>query len=268
MSAPNPTASLGFALKTAVTQAIALSATFIVWPWIASPVVTIAVSSLCASAAARFLQLPLPWVLLNTSLPLMTALTFVFSIPNWIFLILLLVALSVYAPALWTRVPYYPTQRAAYALVLAELPTDRPFIFVDVGSGFGELLLFLASKRPHGTFIGVEIGPLPWAVSRLRCMVAQHANVTFQWRDMWSFPLGKVDYLYTFLSPAAMGRLWNKVKDEMKPGSTFISNSFAVPAPCDEEISINAPREASLFVHRFPLNAVPTEAEPKLNHRV
>jgi hypothetical protein len=58
--------------------------------------------------------------------------------------------------------------------------------------------------------------------------------------------------VYTFLSPAPMEELWEKVKNEMRPGSVFITNSFPVPVEADETIQISfGAREQRLFVHRL-----------------
>jgi SAM-dependent methyltransferase len=148
-------------------------------------------------------------------------------------------------------VPYYPTPRAAYGIILAELPVDRPFRFLDVGCGFGDLILTLAKHRPNGTFIGIELGPLPCLIGRLRAGASSNRNVQVLARDMWSYPFSDFDLVYTFLSPAAMTRIWDKAQCEMPPGSTFITNSFPVPAPAQEEIKVRDQRASVLYIHRM-----------------
>jgi trans-aconitate methyltransferase len=159
--------------------------------------------------------------------------------------------LLTYAPALWTRVPYYPTPKAAYGLILAELPHDRSFTFVDIGCGFGDLVHFLSTKRPLGRFIGIEVGPLPWLAATLKKLLLQRKNLEIHYRDMWRFPLAEIDVVYTFLSPAAMPRMWQKVVEEMKPGTCFITLSFPVPAQSDEVITVKDERASKLYLHRM-----------------
>jgi SAM-dependent methyltransferase len=200
------------------------------------------------------LNLPASWRLLNCIFPCAAATTLALEIPGVIWLVPLLLVAAVHGPALLTRVPYYPTPRAAYGLLLAELPTDRPFRFLDVGCGFGDLLLFLAKHRPHASFVGIELGPLPCLVARVKARMQKSDNVKILYRDMWSFPISDCDYVYTFLSPAAMDKIWEKVSREMHPGSTFISNSFAVPIQADEEPVIRDQRASKLYIYRIKGN--------------
>ncbi len=251
MNTPNATAPLGFALKTILAQAIAISSAFILWPLHHSAVFAVVLATACAYLAARFQQLPNSWKLINALLPLAAALNLSVEIPGWLFSVPFVLLALTYAPALWTRVPYYPTPRAAYALLLAELPSDRPFTFIDIGCGFGDLLRFLSQRRPLGQFIGIEVGPLPWLVANVRNILSRRRNLSILYRDMWRYPLSDVDVVYTFLSPAAMPRIWQKVTTELRPGSTFITLSFPVPAHSDEVISVKDTRASKLYIHRI-----------------
>jgi len=251
VTTPKGTASLGFAVKTALGQAIALASAFIAWPLHHSALIAILVATLVAYLAASFQALPLPWKLINVVLPVAAAINLSVEIPWWVFAAPLALLVLTYAPALWTRVPYYPTPKAAYALILAELPADKPFTFLDIGCGFGDLLTFLSQKRPLGRFIGIEVGPLPWFVANIRRLLLGRNNLLVLYRDMWRFPLREVDVVYTFLSPAAMPRMGQKVSDEMKPGSTFITLSFPVQTASDEVISVKDERASKMYIHRM-----------------
>jgi hypothetical protein len=68
---------------------------------------------------------------------------------------------------------------------------------------------------------------------------------------MWNVSVGECDFVYTFLSPAPMGRLWDKLSTEMKPGSTFISNTFDVPAVPDETVRVKDERGGALLLFRM-----------------
>jgi SAM-dependent methyltransferase len=178
--------------------------------------------------------------------------SFIVGIPAYVYLALLLVTLCIYLPAFWTRVPYYPTPRLAYPYIVAELPLDHEFNLLDIGSGFGEMLIFLAKQRPNGQFTGIEIGIIPFLVSFLRAKIARLPNVRFSYRSMWSTNLEPFTYVYAFLSPAPMERLWAKARAEMTCGSLFISNSFAAPAEPSAVIPVKDERKSSLYVYRIP----------------
>ena len=67
--------------------------------------------------------------------------------------------------------------------------------------------------------------------------------------SMWSLSLSEWDVVYTFLSPAPMSRLWEKVQSEMKTGSLFITNSFAVPAKANRTVVVKDERSSTLYFH-------------------
>jgi SAM-dependent methyltransferase len=242
---------LSFLITTAAIQLLAAAVCVIAWSITPVLVISILASTTVALLAAAAVNLPAPWRVLNAFLPLAAAATLSIEVPSAIYAIPLVVLAAVYAPALLTRVPYYPTSRPTYALLLAELPTDRPFRFVDIGCGFGDLLIFLAKHRPNGHFIGVELGLLPYIIARIRAKTTPKKNIDITCRDMWSFPVADCDFVYTFLSPAAMERIWSKLSHEMSPGSTFITNSFPVPAEPSETIQVRDERSSTLYIHRF-----------------
>jgi SAM-dependent methyltransferase len=111
---------------------------------------------------------------------------------------------------------------------LAALTTEvHGLRFLDLGAGIGSVLHPLARERPDGHFTGVENAPATWLIGRLR--TAGLANCDWRWGDIWRTDLAAYNVVYAFLSPAPMAALWEKVRQEMRPGSLFISNSFAVP---------------------------------------
>lgn len=148
--------------------------------------------------------------------------------PPWIYLAAFLVLLLVYWTTFRTRVPLYLSDGKAWQAVESLLPHDRPFHFVDLGSGLGGVPFYLESRLPHGTFTGTEIAPVPWLISRLRAGL-RRSRVTFLRRDYETLDLGAFDVVFAFLSPAAMPRLWQQVESQMRAGTLFISLSFPAP---------------------------------------
>lgn len=244
-----------FLLKSLAAQTLAAATCIIIWPFVVSIPITVCVASLVALSAATFIQLPASWRVLNCLFPPAALTALALQIPSFVWLLPLLGVAAIYAPALLTRVPYYPTPKAAYGLILAELPTDRPFRFLDVGCGFGDLLHFLARNRQNGTFVGIELGPLPCLVARLKARRSGMRNIEIFCRDMWGHQVSEYDYVYTFLSPAAMDRIWEKVSREMPPTSTFISNSFPAPTKASEELLVRDARASTLYIYRIAEHA-------------
>lgn len=146
--------------------------------------------------------------------------------PGW-FLLAFFLLLLVYRGAVTEQVPLYLTNRATVA-ALAQLLADRPpSAFLDLGAGLGSTVVPLARSLPGWSFAGVENAPLTWLAGRLRSL--GQGNLAWRWGDLWHADLAGYGVVYAFLSPAPMAALWDKVRAEMRPGTLFISNSFAVP---------------------------------------
>lgn len=157
---------------------------------------------------------------------LVTTLSFNWS-PPWFLGAFLLLAL-VYGKTYRTQVPLYLSSRAAAEATARLLPRDGGFSFLDLGSGGGGLIRHLHQARPDGNYHGIEAALLPFLLSLCRNLNAAH-GCRISWGDFWIRDLAPYDVVYAYLSPAPMAALWRKARMEMRPGSVFISNSFAVP---------------------------------------
>jgi len=135
---------------------------------------------------------------------------------------------SVYWGVSRNRVPLYLSSPGAAQAVAELLPRDRDFTFLDVGCGLGSILAYLARTRSAGLYHGVELAPVPFMLCRLRAALIGR-NCRVRWDDFRNLDFGRYEVIYAYLSPAAMGALWNKAALEMRPGSLLVSNSFAVP---------------------------------------
>jgi SAM-dependent methyltransferase len=157
------------------------------------------------------------------------------EIPPGLYLAAFVGLLLVYWSSFRTQVPLYLSGRPVWDAVAGLLPADRPFRFVDLGSGVGGLPLNLASRFRQGQFLGVEVAPAPWLISRFRAMLAA-APVQFRRQDYGTLDLGDFDVVFAFLSPAAMPGLWQQAQSQMKPGSTFVSLAFTVASHAPDQI--------------------------------
>lgn len=126
-----------------------------------------------------------------------------------------------------TQVPLYLSRRQVWHRVNAQL-SDRPGLrCIDLGSGLGGWVQYLARMRGDSHFNGIEAAPLPYWVGKLRTFFQANAAIT--WGNFWQHDLSAYDVVFAYLSPVPMPDLWNKVQREMRPGSLFISYRFSVP---------------------------------------
>lgn len=188
-----------------------------------------------AAAMSRAWRQPSWWPPLHLGFLPLAWLAQQVDVASWVYATAFMALLLVYWTTFRTRVPLYLSDRRAWRAVEALLPQTRPFRFIDLGSGLGGMPLYLASRVPQGEFQGTEIAPLPWLISRLRARL--HARrVSFVRRDYETIDLSGFDVVFAFLSPAAMPALWQQAQAQMRPGSRFISLSFAVPGREPDQI--------------------------------
>jgi hypothetical protein len=181
-----------------------------------------------AAGFSRWAGLASWWIVIQFFFPGALLLAQAIHLPPLIFLCIFLAFLALYWTTFRTQVPFYPSTRATWEAVAGLLPTDRPICFVDIGSGFGGLVLHLAACRPDSRFAGVELAPLPWAISIVRARTMR-SRAAFARSDYLNLDLRSYDVVFAFLSPAAMPALWRKARAEMRHGSLLLSYEFPIP---------------------------------------
>jgi hypothetical protein len=72
------------------------------------------------------------------------------------------------------------------------------------------------------------------------------------WGNLWDCDLSQYNVVFAYLSPVPMDALWNKARQEMRPGSLFISNTFAVhDNPPQESITVDDLHHSTLYIWRM-----------------
>jgi SAM-dependent methyltransferase len=246
---PTPSTSLSFIAKSVLVQVIILSSAIIVWSSIPSTALLSGLSLILAVLLSRVVKLPIPWIVMNGALPIAAFFSLTSDISSLYYLAPLIALALIFGPAIRNRVPYFPTTKPAYQALLSELPADTQFSFVDLGCGLAELMIHLARARPNGDFTGVELGILPYILAKIRIKRSKLRNISVECRDIWGYKTERFDFIYTFLSPAVMPRVWDKISREHKSGAVFISNSFPVSAHAEREVKIPDRIGSRLFVY-------------------
>lgn len=142
-------------------------------------------------------------------------------------LIALLVALYILLRPLMRGAVYYPTSGRGMANMMELLAPKAGERIVDIGSGDGRILIALAE---HGAEAhGYEINPLLVVRSRRAIRARGLAGKAFvYWKDFWRADLGKFDAVIVYGFPNIMGRLGEKLKKELKPGTKVLSNDYHI----------------------------------------
>ncbi|MEO8040646.1 MAG: class I SAM-dependent methyltransferase [Betaproteobacteria bacterium] len=212
------------------------------WSWAAG-------QGILAALAGRLFGLPWWWAPLNALFVPLTIASRSAGIDGRWYLAAFLLLAAVYWSTFRSRVPLYLSSRLACDAIAELLPTDRAFHFLDIGCGIGTVLARLAPRFPNGEFRGIEIAPIPFVWSWVRGRFA--GGFQTRRRNFWRESLAGEDVVYAFLSPVPMAELWRKARQEMRPGSLFISNSFRVDGvPADQVIALGDGRR-TLHVWRM-----------------
>ena len=209
-----------------------------------------AVQGLLAAGLTWKLGLAVWWRPIQLLFPLALLAALALRLPPWLFLAAFLILLGLYWSTFRTQVPYYPSSPAVWDAVRQALPPPapappeplpggaaRPLTVIDIGSGLGGLVLYLARQRPDAVCSGIELAPLPWLYSQLRSRLraaaagphARHAP-RFLLGDYEKLDFARYDVVFAYLSPAAMAGLWRKAAAEMRPGAMLLSYEFAIDA--------------------------------------
>ncbi|MBD9482734.1 class I SAM-dependent methyltransferase [Pseudomonas sp. PDM14] len=204
----------------------------------------------CAAGLGQWLGLRRWWLPLNFAfVPALLALQ-ARELPSAWFLGAFLLLLLINWNSFREQVPLYLSgarTRRRLSERLVDWPAD--FRFIDLGCGLGGTLVQLARDYPQARLVGVETAPLVFLCAWLRCLPRRNCQVRY--RSLWHEDLAPYDVAYCFLSPAPMGRLWQKVQTQMRPGSLLISNTFAIPdVPADEVIELDDWRDSRLLIWR------------------
>lgn len=209
-------------------------------------------SALSAFVAAKLISLGNAWrVLVMIATPAMVLVP-IYQPPTWIFPIIFLVLAGFYINGVREQVPLYLSNIHTQKVIAELIPPDTNVTFIDLGCGLGDIVSAVSKAHPQARVIGVETAPLSFLIAWLRIQLLGTGNAKIRFQDIWSTDTSNADVVYAFLSPAPMTRLNEKLKTEMKPGSRFISNSFAIPGTePDEVVSVSDTRETQLLIWRM-----------------
>jgi hypothetical protein len=140
--------------------------------------------------------------------------------------IVILALIAVYAIRL--RAVPMPTLGKAAEEVIAYIPGDTKTL-TDFGSGWGDLVLAIARARPDVAVTGIELSPIPYAISRMRAVIAGRSNLSLVRADFRTLDREPGDVVVCFLDPRVMGDVGDALSARMSDGGVIISRGFAIP---------------------------------------
>lgn len=231
-----PPIAVALVLQT-VGASLAVGTAYVLAPSgvVLTPIMAAFVTGAFAAVLSRFARLDPWWILIQFFFTPAVVLVSAVPLRSEIWIGLFLALAAVYWTTFRTQVPLYLSSRKVRSALISLLPSHS-FTFMDVGSGVGGVLTDLAAVRPDGEYHGIESAPVPWLISWLRVTLGRRRNCHAHFGSLWNCDLGPYDVVFAYLSPVPMEALWEKVQREMRPGSTFISNTFVVAAVAPDRV--------------------------------
>lgn len=203
------------------------------------------------SVLAKVARMPVWWRWIHVIFPLAVVFMQQVALPASVYFAGFIITLTLYWSVHNTRVPFYPSFPATWRAlqrILEQHAGDQSLKVLDIGSGIGDIAMFLAKQRIHDDVSGIEIAPLPWAVSAVRALFSG-TSVKFTLGDYRDIDFAELDVVFAYLSPAVMQDVWQKVQQEMRPGCLFVTSEFPVPDMPAEHIVFPSAHSPALYVY-------------------
>lgn len=143
--------------------------------------------------------------------------------------LVILIALSIVWSTLKTGISPMMSSSKACQAMLAEIDTHEKGPLIDLGSGWGTLVIAVAKKHPNKQVIGYELSWFPWLVSTILRYSLRLDNLTIYRKDFKNAELNTASTLICYLFPEGMVALQDKLAHEVFNKVTIVSNTFALP---------------------------------------
>ncbi|MFT5707057.1 MAG: hypothetical protein ACI9ES_001346 [Oceanospirillaceae bacterium] len=143
--------------------------------------------------------------------------------------LVILIVLSIVWSTLITGISPMMSSSKACQTMLAEIDSHEKGPVIDLGSGWGTLVIAVAKKHPNKQVIGYELSWLPWLVSIILKYSLRLDNLTLYRKDFKNAELSSASTLVCYLFPGGMVALQEKLAHEVFNKVTIVSNTFALP---------------------------------------
>jgi hypothetical protein len=220
------------------------------WAINLSPLSFVVLQAVSAVTLTYFVSMASWWRWIQLGFPLALYGMSQFHVPSDLYLIGFLFTLSLYWTTFRTQVPFFPSRPIVWQKVAEIIPLEKPIQFIEIGSGLGDLSMYLANLRPDTKICGVEVAPLPWLISKFRAYLRK-SKVIFKLGNYHQYNFNEYDVVFAYLSPVAMGALWQKASKEMRKGSLLISYEFDIFGISPSEIIPAAENGPKIYIWKM-----------------
>ncbi len=137
--------------------------------------------------------------------------------------------------------------------------------FLDVGSGWGSMLIPMAQALPDWTFYGIEKSPTPWFVSQFKTMRNNFGNVNLFLGDAEKFRYRGYDIIYLNVPKKLINEITPALLRNIDRGSLVVTYRNKIDGiEAFNSINLKDPRGVERQVHLYAnvnLGAKPDESD-------
>jgi len=145
-----------------------------------------------------------------------------------------------------------PSSSKAYKAMLELVDETGTGAIIDLGSGWGNLIIPLAKNRPQRPVIGYELSWLPWLISTALKKALHLENLTLYRANFLQVKLPTASVLICYLYPEAMVKIATKLQQDQPDINFLISNNFALPASKpDKTIALNDFYKSPIYLYNI-----------------
>jgi hypothetical protein len=143
----------------------------------------------------------------------------------------------------YTKIVPAPTlsyvRRKALKLIPPNFKREGQYNILDLGSGWGGILIALSKLFPQSKITGYELSPFPYIISSLR-IYFNKKNIDILREDFFDKDISSADIIFCYLSPYHMEKLKEKFAT-LPEGKCIISCSFPIKGwKADKQDEINS----------------------------
>jgi len=143
----------------------------------------------------------------------------------YLLIFLLIIIVSIMIDTLKLGISPMPTNKDTAIEIVELLKRSDDETIIDLGSGFGNLAIFIASNFPNKKVIAYELSFVPYIISMMLKKILKVDNLKIYRKDFLKEDLSNAT-LVCYLFPKGMEKLEDKLFDDCI-NTTIISSTFA-----------------------------------------
>ncbi|GAA3928194.1 methyltransferase [Litoribacillus peritrichatus] len=149
------------------------------------------------------------------------------------------IVLVVISSIVWTTlvlgISPMPSSKKAYQGVLELIENTGTGPIVDLGSGWGNLVIRLARTYPQRQIVGFELSFAPWLFTLVMIKLLGLKNLKVHRKNFLNIRLNQVNVIVCYLHPKAMKAIQDKISTGAYQTEYLVSNNFALPGQSPEQ---------------------------------